>query len=423
MTRDHVLAQIDRWGTVLLIYLLPWQARWIFVSGSLAGAPSEFQTVSVAAIEVLIVGMVVVRILRPLQHSVLQTTRRVAATFAVLVALAFVSILIAGDRAAAAFGAIHLLEGLAILWLVLTAPRPREARIAFVVSLCVQAAIGIVQVLLQRVYPSTILGIAAHFPEVPGTSVVAAGGMRFLRAYGTFPHPNILGGALALGILLMHPLPSRGEGWGEGWSVRTVSTLAITALLTVGLFFTFSRIAWIALAVGLVFQLVQKSHVRDKSAHAGIVIIVVVFAILAALFAPLLRARVSATGRLETKSITTRLASLRDAQALFVLHPLTGVGVSNFTYAFSNEIDPARNGYDLEPAHSAPLTALAEIGLFGFGVFILLLFYCFKDAFKADEIGVASALIILALGDHWVWTTLGGILIFWAAWGVALRKS
>jgi O-antigen ligase len=153
------------------------------------------------------------------------------------------------------------------------------------------------------------------------------------------------------------------------------------------------------------------------------VVMAVVLLITAGAFASFVFARVSASGRLETKSITARIQSMKDAQALFVLHPLVGVGLGNFTFALNREIDSGRNGYLLEPSHSAPLVVLAELGLFGFGAFVLLLWYCFKDALTAHEAGVAATLVILALGDHWALTTLGGILIFWAAWGIALRRT
>ena len=42
-----ILEKLDRWGTVLLIFLIPWQARIILRQGYLAGAPSEPRTVSI----------------------------------------------------------------------------------------------------------------------------------------------------------------------------------------------------------------------------------------------------------------------------------------------------------------------------------------------------------------------------------------
>jgi hypothetical protein len=130
------------------------------------------------------------------QHSVLQTTRSVA-VFGTLIALALFSVLISSSRLATIYALEHLLGGLAMLYLILTAPNARAVRISFVVSMCVQSAITITQAAFQTIYPSTLFGVAAHYSDLPGTSVVEAGGMRWLRAYGTFPHPNILGVTLA----------------------------------------------------------------------------------------------------------------------------------------------------------------------------------------------------------------------------------
>jgi len=61
MKTPKIIEQIDRWGTILLIYLIPWQARLIFSQGYLAGVPSEPQTRSLFAVEVLIAAMVIIR--------------------------------------------------------------------------------------------------------------------------------------------------------------------------------------------------------------------------------------------------------------------------------------------------------------------------------------------------------------------------
>jgi O-antigen ligase len=208
--------------------------------------------------------------------------------------------------------------------------------------------------------------------------------------------------------------------------IRPVYRFAISTLLTVGLFLSFSRLAWIALAVGLlvsiVFPLKQKVDDRIKSV-SPLAFIIVVFAVLSALFAPLVFSRVTGSGRLEAKSVTTRLGAIRDAQAIFGLHPLTGVGAGAFSSAIISEVAPTRSGFEAEPVHDVPLLVLAELGIFGLGVFVMLMYWCFNEALANRELGMGLALIVLALGDHWAWSTLGGILIFWAGWGIAMRKA
>ena len=122
-------------------------------------------------------------------------------------------------------------------------------------ALLLQAGIGFVQFARQSTAFLAPLGLqwpGALTPEVRGVSVVQlADGARWLRAYGTLPHPNMLGG-LAL-VLLAGPaawfLTGRRWRWAAGLAVA--AGMALLAL-------TFSRSAWLgclAAAGVLVFHL------------------------------------------------------------------------------------------------------------------------------------------------------------------------
>ena len=418
MKISKLVEQIDRWGTVLLVYLIPWQARIIFSQGYLAGVPSEPQTRSLFAVELMIAAMLIVRfaamriekerVVRNRYYSLVADTKTLFAAGALAVLAAF-SIIVSLDQAAAIFAALHIIEGLAIFLLVLTAPSEREARLAFLVSALVQSAIAIEQVFFQRIYPDTWVGVAAHFPEISGTSVVEAAGERFLRAYGTLPHPNILGGMIVVAILSSRPL----------WRRFSVYNVFVYLLLSAGLFFSFSRLAWLALAVGLFSQWLYAR--RDGIFIKNAAVIAAAMLMMSALFTPLVLARVSSTGRLETMSIDARVSSLSDAWKLIVREPFTGVGAGNFTAAILQRVDPVRSGYALEPAHSAFVDVFSEIGFFGFLLFVWLMYLLAVSAWRSGKIGLACALIVLALADHWAWTTFAGIIVFWAGWGLTRR--
>jgi 8-oxo-dGTP pyrophosphatase MutT (NUDIX family)/O-antigen ligase len=418
MKAAKLLEQIDRWGTVFLIYLIPWGARLIFVQGVLAGVNSEPQTRSLFAVEVLIAIMLVVRlaaiagekdkIVRSRWYALSASTGLWFA-LAALAALTLLSVIVAHDQAAVVISFLHLSEGLAVFFLVVTAPSEREARLAFVASAAVQSAIALAQAFFQRVYPDTWLGIAAHFPEVSGTSVVEAAGERFLRAYGSLPHPNILGGMIVVAILCSRPL----------WRRFSVYSLSAYFLLSLGLFLSFSRLAWLALAAGLLAQWLYARHDRVFIKNAAVVVATMV--VMSGLFAPLVLSRATSTGRLEARSIATRLSTFKDAWQLIRIQPFTGVGAGNFTAAILEQVDPARNGYALEPVHSVFADIFSEIGFFGFLLFIWIMYLLGVSAWRSGKIGLAAALIVLALGDHWGWTTFAGVLIFWAGWGLTRR--
>src|SRR5690606_23448205 len=75
--------------------------------------------------------------------------------------------------------------------------------------------------------------------EVRGAAIVPVGTLRWLRAYGLTFHPNVLGGYMAVGLLVCLPLLQR-------WGMRLVWWL-----LWLGLFLSFSRAAWVAVALTL----------------------------------------------------------------------------------------------------------------------------------------------------------------------------
>jgi|GEM_PF-1093618 len=418
MKTPKIIEQIDRWGTILLIYLIPWQARLIFSQGYLAGVPSEPQTRSLFAVELLIAALLIVRfaamaaekdkIVRGRCYT-LAASGRILIALGALAALTVLSVIVSTDQTTTITAALHLVEGFAIFLLIMTAPSEREARLAIVASAMVQSAIALAQIFFQRIYSDTWLGIAAHFPELPGTSVVEAAGERFLRAYGTLPHPNILGGFIIVAILSSRPL----------WRRFSVYSLFAYLLLAAGLFFSFSRLAWLALAVGLIAQWFYARRDRVFAKNAAVVI--ATMAVLSILFAPLVIARATSTGRLEALSITTRLSTFGDAWQLIQKHPFAGVGAGNFTAAVLSEVDPGRNGYALEPVHSAFADVFSEIGFFGFLLFVWIVYLLTVSAWRSGKIGLACALIILALGDHWAWTTFAGVLIFWVGWGFTRR--
>ncbi len=416
MTPSKIIAEIDRWATILLVYLVPWQARVIFSQGYLAGAPSEPQTRSLFLVEILIWAAVALRVYRIASAGTykrfftrLSGRDRILFAFAALVFLAFFSVIISFDRPATLFASLHLFEGLAILFLFITAFSYHELRLAFLAGALVQAAIGLVQVALQHVYPSPWLGVAAHFPETAGTSVVEAGDERFLRAYGTLPHPNILGGMLTIAILSSRSVFRR-------FSIVSVAT---SLTLAAGLFFSFSRLAWLALAVGLLAQWIWAR--RDAVFVKNAVTVVGAMLLLSALFSPFVFTRLAASGRLEVKSVATRITSIKDALAIIKREPFAGVGVGAFTAAVHEQIDASRGGYELEPPHSAFVAIFAELGVFGFLLSVWLVCLLIVSAWRCGKIGLAAALIIFALFDHWAWTTYAGILVFWVGWGLTMR--
>jgi len=61
MKTPKIIEQIDRWGTILLIYLIPWQARLIFSQGYLAASQANRRRGRFSPLKLLIAALLIVR--------------------------------------------------------------------------------------------------------------------------------------------------------------------------------------------------------------------------------------------------------------------------------------------------------------------------------------------------------------------------
>jgi O-antigen ligase len=244
-----------------------------------------------------------------------------------------------------------------------------------------------------------------------GTPVVLdPAGERLLRAFGTFPHPNILGGYLALGVVLLPLLVTTKR--------RAWLGLPVGVLLATGLIVSFSRAAWLAAAVGLGVWWLATSA---RQAAWRWLLPGLALAALVLVFSPLggvVGVRLSPTpaNELERGSIEQRVALDRQALTLIKRHPTLGVGAGNFGEASLEEGLQAVFG---EPAHSVPLLIVAELGvpgaLAGASLVLGLALLAWRDPRTlAPGLAVCCTLGVLMLLDHYPWTMAPGRVIAWA---------
>lgn len=304
------------------------------------------------------------------------------------------------------------------------------AGIAF--SGLIQAFLAIEQFLQQRIVASTALGVASHQAGQLGASVIETFDERWLRAYGTFPHPNVLGFFLAIAILATIGLAfiaPRKEYRGL--------TLFLP-FLAAGMFFTLSRSAIFSQITGL--SLFMSSFFTDKPARhnalrvvGAVSVVVITIASLALIFRDPVTARITGEGRLEAQSTTERISSAQDAITTYTTNnPIFGVGPGQMQYSLA-KANPERQPWQQQNAHVVPLLVLVETGAAGllfYGAFaIMVLFAAFKYKTKLDEsTSVRSAIIGLwitclaaMLFDHFLWSLWSGVLVFFMAAGIVLQ--
>jgi O-antigen ligase len=282
----------------------------------------------------------------------------------------------------------------------------RRLAVWFVLSLVPHALLGLWQYADQFVYGSKWLGMATQDPLTKGVSVIESGGRRVLRAYGGFPHPNIFGGWLAAGLLVLSSLFIQAK---KRWECAVWSLLSV--VFSIVLVLTFSRSAWftamlgLALSTCLFFFRIQEKR-RRLFVFLGALLLVV--SATGYSVRELILPRLSIVGRLEAKSIDERAQGWTEGWRFFWEHPFVGTGIGTY-----NKVHET-----LVPPHNVWLLALNEIGIVGLlGVLLLFGFaawkaYRKKILFSAFFLSALQTFFILSLFDYYLWS-------FWSGLGLA----
>lgn len=385
----------------LALLTLPWQTRW-FHDASLAGWPWEQGRWSVYASMILIVATIVLGF-RPLQK------RDRSWIWLMPCGLIILTLITTLSRTATMQWWVQavLLGGFA--WTILRKGIPRE-KLAFwsVMSLAPHVLIGFFQYAYQRSPAMSLLGMASHDPRDLGVSVVEFGIFRYLRIYGGFPHPNIFGGWLAMGIAAVCWLASHARS-----NIIALAYAGYASLLGIALVLTFSRSAWIAALVGLavLFVMLVRERLREPlRSQFGLLAVVCTLISVAAAVAmqyPVVASRFNAQDRLEEKSLEVRSASLQEGMNVFLRHPWFGTGPNAELVALASA---EKTPEPLEPPHNAFLLLLDDLGIIGtflavYGIWSL------RRLVTRESLPFFAIMLVIASVDHYPWSAWSGMCL------------
>lgn len=431
------LDAIIQYAMLLFVFLVPWQARLIIREGSINGGYWEYGTRSLYATEVLLL-LILCAVVTKGGIYMFRNRPRVSfkkingpggGLFLVLL-WAGVSLFWGVDGGAAFEHWLVLVSAGAVFLIIAAGAVPlRHLSWAIILSGSIQAILAFIQFRWQWLPASTLFGMAYQHASMLGASVVETDMARWLRAYGMFPHPNMLGGWLALGLLLAVKEVMRR---GRFFAASTLAYIPI-ALLSIGLATTFSRGAWLAAAVGLVLVVIHACMRRAAIKQTGLAaaVIALFIGVLVFSYPEPFQERVFGGGRLEAKSTQERSAGISEALQIIKQHPLVGAGIGNYGLAVHRDIDSSQPAYYYQPVHNVPLLILAELGVIGL-ILIIVLVLSLRDVRSADDphasLGTGSAilstresmmsgavfllpLIIISLFDHYLWSLYAGVMI------------
>lgn len=230
-----------------------------------------------------------------------------------------------------------------------------------------------------------------------------------LRAYGTFPHPNVLGGFLAalLPLISYRIIEMVGRLRKPAEKRRLLPLFIASAVFGfVGLIVTFSRTAWVAAGIGLVgayVLLYRRSLLQGTGIQRGILVLLCAMLLgTAYYFRPIV----------SDAAVTQRLDLADAAATMWKDSPLFGVGLGNFLVRLP-EYTVTRTASFLQPAHSIYWMLLAEGGVLGVLLMAVGILGLFPHKIRGIPPIAISALLILIIGfvDHYPVTLQQGQLL------------
>jgi len=395
--------------TYLTVFLLPVQAVWIFSSVTLAKGDTQYGMLLLFGTEIFIafatifrgfprLGVIAQKMIQPMY---------------VLVATGFLSLTFSTVYSVGLFSILHLLSA-CLLFLLLVDERTdvKKTIVFFVCGLIFPSLLGWFQYLFGWSPAFPLFGLPIRDAQTLGTAVIETMTGRSLRAYGSFSHPNIFGGYLAIGILFIGWLVSNNTIKRLKW-IYSIPIVIFSSTLII----TFSRSAWIATTTALVVLLVISFWKKRLVAHRAIPLITLgLFTILITVivFHSSVFARFTPTLRVEAISFEERTMQYTTLLPIVRTNPITGVGPGSFVFALANAF-PNQPSYVYQPIHNAFLLVFAEIGIIGILAIVNGLFQLVSIVRKSSSFSgivfatsVIIALVWIGLFDHYLWTFWSG---------------
>lgn len=348
---------------------------------------------------------------------------------------------------------------------------PRGTILLLIIIGSIQSLLAIVQFIFQRSIGLLWLKESIISSELPGVAKVVLDGNTYIRAYGLFPHPNILGGYLVLSIVLtmfcikMFHVEQKKENvqnskiicstWnkllkrkfflnGNGSFVpRGTMLLKIClAIQLIVLVLTFSKSAIFGLIVGLFIvywesvkrnvsrgtflNRVDVSRYEVKLFHVEQIKKKILIS--AILFFSLLIYVKPDYNALFLKTFQERNFYLNVSRGTIEHNFWKGVGAGQSIFQIQS-ISEAKD-WQFQPVHNVFLLVWSEFGIFFLAAFIFFLVQLFKNCstwnnngFDLYLRGLLVAFVFIMFFDHYSWDIQQGSMMLWILFSLMATKK
>jgi O-antigen ligase len=237
-----------------------------------------------------------------------------------------------------------------------------------------------------------------------------------VRLSGVLLDPNAYGGLLVMALVIVEA-----GSWGPAPLFHKKTLWFARVTLGLGILFTFSRSAWVALGLALLLLCVVKTRLVGRMLLAGLIGAPCLLLLMGQRFLPVFEEMAS-----RPKQVQGRFDLIHDAYAAFTGHPWFGGGIGSFRMS------------EGEVAHNSAMWFLADFGVVGLFVFLGFLgwffvkgWYAYRFAPTREQpvalavLAAHAAMLGLAMGieafyqRHW-WLAFGLIA---SCYLLALRRT
>jgi hypothetical protein len=332
-----------------------------------------------------------------------------------------------------------------------------------------QSLLGIYQFISQKSFFNSpflhkLSGETLLSPEAPGIAKIITDGEKLIRSYGTFPHPNILGGFILFSLFISIFIYLRHKDYFLSSIFKYLNIkskicqeyitfgfwFSIFSIQFIALFTSFSRSAWIALFLSsLTFILLNKKTVKIVSRetiynlknHKAIISATLLTIIVVVINANLLSNRVlqdinkpKETTILQNNTFNDRAFYKIVSRETISREPMFGSGPGTFIFQIEKKTKPSEP-WQYQPAHNIYLLSASETGFIGLTLFLLIIFNPLKYALdkivsretiynekllKSTLISIMIGFLFIGFFDHYLYTLQQGQIIFWLIIGIML---
>lgn len=238
--------------------------------------------------------------------------------------------------------------------------------------------------------------------NTPGVANASINGELILRSYGTFSHPNMLGGYLVAYFALLTLF------------IKKINKLFVLTLIfaLMGIFFSFSRASVLTLVIFIICVFLISIYEKYKKGKLNQLItkknsaVFIITVLLIIIFSLSQFSQRIFNVDLQDESFSMRFKLIEQSVKMININPVFGIGVNNF---FNNLDKEFNSPSEIQPVHNIFLLTFAETGIIGL-MFLISIFVIAAKNIRSTI--VVLAILLLGTFDHYLFTQQQGQLLF-----------